>query len=129
MACRRMQHMSVMSRERRQYMRKAKDLRLLHPWYLLTVVISSAGGGLGHLAVQYASRAMGFRVIAINGSSKEALCKECGVEEFLNFMQHTNEELEATIKKIANNGRRANAVLVVSAANKSYEQGLKFLKP
>jgi propanol-preferring alcohol dehydrogenase len=93
------------------------------------VVISGAGGGLGHLAVQYASRAMGFRVIAIDGSSKEALCKECGAEEFLDFMQHTDEELEAMVKKIANNGRGANAVLVVSAANKSYEQGLKFLKP
>lgn len=93
------------------------------------VVISGAGGGLGHLAVQYASRVMGLRVIAIDGSSKEALCKECGCEEFLDFMKHTDEELEDKIKKIANHGRGANAVLVVSAANKSYEQGLKFLKP
>ncbi|KAG0645224.1 Alcohol dehydrogenase II [Hyphodiscus hymeniophilus] len=93
------------------------------------VVISGAGGGLGHLAVQYASRVMGLRVIAIDSSSKESLCKECGSEEFLDFMKHSDDELEEKIKKIANNGRGANAVLVVSAANKSYEQGLKFLKP
>lgn len=93
------------------------------------IVISGAGGGLGHLAVQYASRVLGLRVIAIDGGIKETLCKDCGAEEFFDFMQHTDEELEARVKGIANNGRGANAVLVVSAANKSYEQGLKFLKP
>ena len=35
------------------------------------VVISGAGGGLGHLATQYASRAMGLRAIAIDHGSKE----------------------------------------------------------
>jgi propanol-preferring alcohol dehydrogenase len=72
---------------------------------------------------------MGLRVIAIDGGSKEALCKECGAEVFLDFQQHDDKELEATIKKTANNGRGANAVLVVTAANKSYEQALGFLKP
>ena len=38
------------------------------------VVISGAGGGLGHLAIQYASRAMGLQVIAIDHGSKEAFC-------------------------------------------------------
>lgn len=33
-----------------------------------TVVIAGAGGGLGHLAVQIASKGMGFRVIVSDSS-------------------------------------------------------------
>lgn len=93
------------------------------------MVISGAGGGLGHLAVQYASRVMGLRVIAIDHGSKEDLCKECGADEFLDFTAFNDETLPKRVKEIANNGRGANVVVVVNAVNKSYEQGLGFLKP
>ncbi|KAK5215657.1 hypothetical protein LTR72_011310 [Exophiala xenobiotica] len=92
------------------------------------VVIGGAGGGLGHLAVQYASRAMGFRVIAIDHGSKETLCNDCGAERFLDFTKHTDAELASAVMGITG-GRGANAVIVVNAANKSYEQSLSFLKP
>ena len=40
-------------------------------------------GGLGHLAVQYASR-MGFRTVAVSrGTDKEALARQLGAHEFL----------------------------------------------
>jgi D-arabinose 1-dehydrogenase-like Zn-dependent alcohol dehydrogenase len=40
-------------------------------------------GGLGHLAVQYASR-MGFRTVALsNGADKEALARELGAHEYV----------------------------------------------
>ncbi|KAH6721015.1 alcohol dehydrogenase-like protein [Leptodontidium sp. 2 PMI_412] len=93
------------------------------------IVISGAGGGLGHLAVQYASRVLGLRVIGIDHGSKRALVMECGAEEFMDFTQFNDTELEEAVKKFTKGGRGANAVVVVSAANKSYEQALRFLKP
>jgi alcohol dehydrogenase, propanol-preferring len=93
------------------------------------IVISGAGGGLGHLAVQYASRVFGLRVIAIDHGSKSDLIKTCGAEVFLDFTKYTDEQLEDTIKKDITGGRGAHAVMVVTAANKSYELALRFLKP
>jgi propanol-preferring alcohol dehydrogenase len=44
------------------------------------VVILGAGGGLGHLGIQYAN-VMGHRVIAVDGGvEKEALCTSLGVK-------------------------------------------------
>ncbi|KAF4978825.1 hypothetical protein F66182_17326, partial [Fusarium sp. NRRL 66182] len=93
------------------------------------IVISGAGGGLGHLAVQYASRVMGLRVIAIDHGSKKDLADSCGAEIFFDFTKYADAELAAAVKQAANNGRGAHAVLVVNAANKAYESALNFLKP
>ncbi|KAG9229957.1 alcohol dehydrogenase [Amylocarpus encephaloides] len=93
------------------------------------IVISGAGGGLGHLAVQYANRVFGLRVIAIDHGSKSDLIKTCGAEAFLDFTKYNDEQLEETIKKDITGGRGAHAVMVVTAANKSYELALRFLKP
>lgn len=47
------------------------------------VAILGAGGGLGHLAVQYA-KAMGLRPIALDvGHAKEGLCKSHGAEFYV----------------------------------------------
>lgn len=52
-----------------------KSLILCH-----RVVVPGAGGGVGHMAVQYA-RAMGLRVIAIDtGDSKKEMCLRLGAE-------------------------------------------------
>lgn len=80
------------------------------------VVVSGAGGGLGHLAVQYASRAMGFRVIAIDHCSKEELCTSCGAEHFIDFAKYNYAELASRVKKLTG-GRGAHAAVIVSAAN------------
>ncbi|CRK10824.1 hypothetical protein BN1723_009178 [Verticillium longisporum] len=48
------------------------------------VVISGAGGGLGHLGVQYA-KALGARVVAVDAGVKEALCRELGADDFVDF--------------------------------------------
>ena len=47
------------------------------------VAILGAGGGLGHLATQIASRGMGFRVIGIDAGVKKDLVMECGAEVFI----------------------------------------------
>ena len=50
-----------------------------------TVAIVGAGGGLGSLAIQYA-KAMGLRVVAIDGGSeKQVMCKDLGAEVSLNL--------------------------------------------
>lgn len=49
------------------------------------ILIAGAGGGLGHLAVQYAV-AQSLRVIAVDsGADKKALCASYGVDTFLDF--------------------------------------------
>merc|ERR1712093_396748 len=49
------------------------------------LVIPGAGGGLGHLALQYAAF-MGIRTIAIDtGDEKKKLCEKLGAAKFLDF--------------------------------------------
>ncbi|KAK6422473.1 hypothetical protein LTR95_016668 [Oleoguttula sp. CCFEE 5521] len=88
------------------------------------VVLLGAGGGLGHLAVQIASRGMGMRVIGIDQGNKEDLVKECGAEVFID---HTKGDAEEQVKK-ATGGLGAQAVLVLTAANGAYASGMGLLK-
>lgn len=54
------------------------------------VVLPGAGGGLGHLAVQYA-RAMGLRVIAVDtGADKKKLVLGLGAEKWIDFKESKN---------------------------------------
>lgn len=54
------------------------------------VCIAGAGGGLGHLAVQYA-KALNLRVIAIDtGKDKEAMVKSYGADVWLDFKDAGN---------------------------------------
>ncbi|KAL5640179.1 hypothetical protein ACGC1H_007450 [Rhizoctonia solani] len=50
------------------------------------VVVTGAGGGLGHLAIQYAINAFNLRVIAVDtGDNKRELCLKLGAEVFIDF--------------------------------------------
>lgn len=95
------------------------------------VVIAGGGGGLGHLAVQLASRGMGYRVIGLDVSTKEELVKSCGAEIFLDILSFPQDDggdtLSAEIKKHTG-GKGASAVVVCSGSNAAYAQGLKLLK-
>jgi propanol-preferring alcohol dehydrogenase len=90
------------------------------------VVISGAGGGLGHIAVQLA-KGMGMRVIGIDHGSKEAFVKECGAEAFLDITKHDDNSIVEEVKKTAS-GLGASAVLVCTASNKAYAQAVNFLR-
>lgn len=90
-----------------------------------TVVIHGAGGGLGHLAVQYA-RNLGYRVIAIDtGADKEHLVKKYGAHEFLDFK---DGKLAERVKDLTG-GRGAHAVAVIAGANQAYQDAIPFLRP
>lgn len=89
------------------------------------VVISGAGGGLGHLAIQYA-KALGAKVIALDMGVKEEFCTGLGADTFVDFTKfETDAELAATVQKISEG--RVKAVLVCSSSNRAYDQAVSFL--
>lgn len=89
------------------------------------IVLPGAGGGLGHLAVQYA-KAMGMRVIAVDaGEQKGKLCRDLGAEEYLDFTQIA--DLAAEVLRITKHG--AHGVVVTAAAREGYAAAPHFLRP
>ncbi|CAP95799.1 hypothetical protein E8E15_010725 [Penicillium rubens] len=95
------------------------------------VVISGAGGGLGHLAVQLASRGMGLRVIGIDHGSKEELVKESGAEHFVDITQFPRDDKGDALTKHVHSladGLGAHAAIVCAAANVAYAQALPLLR-
>jgi propanol-preferring alcohol dehydrogenase len=95
------------------------------------VIISGAGGGLGHIGVQIASRGMGLRVIGIDHGSKEALVKESGAEHFVDITQFPKDDNGAALTKYVQSltdGLGAHAAIVCTAANAAYAQALPLLR-
>ncbi|EEB08063.2 alcohol dehydrogenase Adh1 [Schizosaccharomyces japonicus yFS275] len=89
------------------------------------VVLPGAGGGLGHLAIQYA-RAMSMRVVAIDsGADKEKLCRDCGADVFIDFRKEA--DVVAKVKEVTGGG--AHGTLVLSTSSKSYQQATEFSRP
>jgi propanol-preferring alcohol dehydrogenase len=91
------------------------------------VVISGAGGGLGHLATQVGSKGMAMRIIGVDHGSKEELVKECGAEEFIDITKFDDKTIAEEIKRLTG-GLGASAVIVCTASNRAYAQALSFLR-
>lgn len=91
------------------------------------VVIVGAGGGLGHIATQIASRGMAMRVIGVDHGSKETLVKECGAEAFVDFTKFDDSSITQEVKRISG-GLGASAVIVCTASNRAYAQAMGFLR-
>ncbi|KAJ1560319.1 alcohol dehydrogenase [Cladochytrium tenue] len=92
-----------------------------------TVAISGSGGGLGHLAVQYA-RAAGLRVIGIDtGVEKEELSRRLGVAEFVDFRKTT--DLVEAVKAATVDGLGPDATIVAASGAKAYEQAMQYIRP
>lgn len=95
------------------------------------VVISGAGGGLGHLAVQLASKGMGLRVIGIDHPSKSDLVKDSGAEHFVDITQFPKDDNGKAIidhvKGLADT-HGAHAAIVCTASNIAYAQAVGFLR-
>ena len=91
------------------------------------VLVMGAGGGLGHLAIQYA-KAMGGSVIAMDIGSKEAFCKELGASFFIDFTKFaTNEDLTIEVKRLVPGG--VKVVLCCVGSKRAYEQAPGLLGP
>ncbi|KAG7453245.1 mannitol-1-phosphate dehydrogenase M1PDH1 [Guyanagaster necrorhizus] len=89
------------------------------------IAISGAGGGLGHLAIQYAV-AMGLRVIAIDTSDeKRDLCLSLGAETFIDFMK--GKDLVEEVKHAAG-GLGPHAALLAVGDPRPFNQALMYLR-
>lgn len=89
------------------------------------IVLPGAGGGLGHLAIQYA-KAMGMRVIAIDGGAeKQKLCLELGAEHFIDFT--TTKDIPAEIMHITTYG--AHGAVVTASSREGYATAPMLLRP
>ncbi|KAI0261756.1 chaperonin 10-like protein [Gloeopeniophorella convolvens] len=90
------------------------------------VAIPGAGGGLGHLAIQYAV-AKGLRVLAIDsGESKRKTCLELGAESWLDFAESTDI---VTDVMAACGGLGPHAAIVVSTVDRAYNDAVHYLRP
>ncbi|KAJ3160508.1 alcohol dehydrogenase [Geranomyces variabilis] len=87
------------------------------------VIISGAGGGLGHLAVQYA-KAMGMRVIGIDAGTKSDFCHKLGCDEFFDFK---DKNIVKSILEVTSGG--AHGALLAVAIPEPYEQAISYLRP
>jgi len=85
------------------------------------VAVQGAGGGLGHLAIQYAN-ALGCKTIALDVGSKEKLCKEVGAEVFVDVTAFEKDaDLIAKVREVAGGGG-PKAIIACSSSNRAYAQ-------
>jgi len=90
-------------------------------------VVSGAGGGLGHLVLQLASRVFGLRVIGIDQATKKSLVMENSAETFVDVAK-PSEELAMEVKNLTG-GLGPHVVFVCAASNAAYAQGVEMLRP
>ncbi|TFK64155.1 GroES-like protein [Pluteus cervinus] len=90
------------------------------------VAISGAGGGLGHLAVQYAV-AMGYRVVAIDtGDEKKEICLKLGAEKWVDFKE--TQDLVQDVKTAADGQGPQSAIIAVGTPH-PFNQAVLYLRP
>lgn len=87
------------------------------------LVLTGAGGGLGHLGVQIAKE-KGLKVIAIDtGEQKKNLCLRLGATAYLDFK---SDNVEAEVQKLTD-GYGAHAVICTAGPN-AYAQAIRMLR-
>ncbi|ABN64893.1 alcohol dehydrogenase [Scheffersomyces stipitis CBS 6054] len=88
------------------------------------VCISGAGGGLGSLAIQYA-KAMGFRVIAIDGGEEKGeFVKSLGAEAYVDFT--VSKDIVKDIQTATDGG--PHAAINVSVSEKAIAQSCQYVR-
>lgn len=88
------------------------------------VCLTGAGGGLGTLAIQYA-RAMGFRVIGIDGGDQKAeACAKLGAEKFVDFTK--SKDLIKDVQELTGGG--PHAVVHLAASEGAITQSTKYVR-
>ncbi|CAI4035559.1 hypothetical protein SMKI_13G2090 [Saccharomyces mikatae IFO 1815] len=89
------------------------------------VAISGAAGGLGSLAVQYAT-AMGYRVLGIDaGEEKEKLFKKLGGEVFIDFTK--TKDMVSDIQEATKGG--PHGVINVSVSEAAISLSTEYVRP
>ncbi|KAJ6596017.1 chaperonin 10-like protein [Mycena sp. CBHHK59/15] len=89
------------------------------------IVLPGAGGGLGHLAIQYAKVA-GLQVIAVDtGADKKKLCLDLGADKWIDFKE--SQDIVADIKALTD-GLGAHSAVVTAASSSGYKQAIDYLR-
>ncbi|KAJ5395116.1 uncharacterized protein N7487_009419 [Penicillium crustosum] len=81
--------------------------------------------------VQIASKGMGFRVIGIDQGQKAELVKNSGAEHFVDISQFPTDDNGVAISNLVKSltgGLGPHTVIVCTAANSAYSQGVQFLR-
>ncbi|OBT45160.1 hypothetical protein VE00_04311 [Pseudogymnoascus sp. WSF 3629] len=91
------------------------------------LVVSGAGGGLGHIGVQIAAKGFGIRVIGIDHPSKQQLVMDSGAEHFIDITKLDGPAIIAEVRQLTG-GLGAHATIVVTANNNAYAQALDMLR-
>ncbi|WVQ80494.1 hypothetical protein IAT38_002599 [Cryptococcus sp. DSM 104549] len=90
------------------------------------VAIPGAGGGVGHLVVQYA-KVMGLRVVAVDtGAEKEELVKKLGADAWVDYAQ-AGEGLVAAVQA-ATSGEGPHAAVITAGHASGYAQAVGYLR-
>lgn len=95
-------------------------LRKMNPERNKWCVISGAAGGVGHLAIQYAKKVFGLKVLAIDGGhrDKEAFCTAMGCDEYVDFVEAGKRLGELVVEKTDGGPQY---VLLLSPTQSAYE--------
>ncbi|KAJ9133474.1 alcohol dehydrogenase [Coniochaeta hoffmannii] len=88
------------------------------------VAIAGAGGGLGHLAIQYA-RAMGYRPLALD-AGKEELCTRLGAEAYIDVLETEEDCVVARVLEVTGGG--AHCALVCASSGRAYADAVGYLR-
>ncbi|KAK9437174.1 alcohol dehydrogenase [Metarhizium brunneum] len=96
------------------------------------VLVAGAGGGVGHLVCQIASRAFSLRVIGIDRVMKKAMIHDCGVEEFLALEDYSmglqrQYEVVQAVRKLTD-GLGVAAAVVCTGEASAYSWGFECLR-
>ncbi|KAK5467379.1 hypothetical protein LTS15_000351 [Exophiala xenobiotica] len=86
------------------------------------VAIAGAGGGLGHLAIQYA-RAMGLRPLALDAKKRD-ICLSLGAEAYLDVLE--TSDCIAEVQKLTDGG--ASGALICASNGRAYADAVKYLR-
>lgn len=89
------------------------------------VVIMGAGGGVGHLGIQFSAKGIGHRVIGIDHSSKQDIVLDSGAEHFIAV--DGTDDLAGAVKALTD-GLGAHAVIVCTASNNAYAESANLLR-
>jgi len=88
------------------------------------VALLGAGGGLGHIAVQIATKGMAMRVIGIDADAKKDLVLASGAEHFIGLSEG---DTAAKVLELTG-GLGVQAAIVLTAANAAYATAPNMLK-
>lgn len=86
------------------------------------VAIAGAGGGLGHLALQYA-KAMGLRPLALDAKKRD-ICTALGAEAYIDFIE--TADAVAEVVKVTEGG--AHGALICASSGRAYADAVKYLR-